>query len=63
MNELNQIPGDGYIDVAENLSKEKKITIDQALLSIIADEINAMRIELVQLKEKINELSDSATKK
>ncbi|MGV4536475.1 hypothetical protein [Ornithobacterium rhinotracheale] len=63
MNKLNQIPGDGYIDVAENLSKEKKITIDQALLSIIADEINAMRIELVQLKEKINELSDSATKK
>ncbi|MGQ1944424.1 hypothetical protein ACT4RS_05220 [Ornithobacterium rhinotracheale] len=63
MNELNQIPGDGYIDIAENLSKEKKITIDQALLSIIADEINAMRIELVQLKEKINELSDSATKK
>ncbi|MCK0201314.1 hypothetical protein [Ornithobacterium rhinotracheale] len=63
MNELNQIPGDGYIDIAENLSKEKKITIDQALLSIIADEINAMRIEITQLKEKINELSDSATKK
>uniref|UniRef100_UPI0039A6439E hypothetical protein n=1 Tax=Ornithobacterium rhinotracheale TaxID=28251 RepID=UPI0039A6439E len=63
MNELNQVTGDGFLELAEQVEKERGVSFEQAILLIIADEINAMRLELMQLKEKINELSDSATKK
>ncbi|MRJ07297.1 hypothetical protein EDL98_01235 [Ornithobacterium rhinotracheale] len=63
MSELNQVTGDSFLELAEQVEKDRDISLEQAILLIIADEINAMRLELMQLKEKINELSDSATKK
>lgn len=63
MSELKQISGDSFLELAEQVEKDRGVSFEQAILLIIADEINAMRLELMQLKEKINELSDSATKK
>ncbi|MGV4528796.1 hypothetical protein [Ornithobacterium rhinotracheale] len=63
MKELEQVSGDNFISQVESISNTQNVTFDQAILLLIAEEINALRLEVSNLKDKLDKLSDSATKK